>query len=152
VTYTSTTRQEDDYEKLAKGIGYYNSDTPGFTVRSWPYLLKHKVNPPENSTSNEGNNCFTCRYTIQVRNEKYGLPYRQYIWQGRTYEADLTDAEGNPDPRAGQAWCFRYGEEEWINPGFKVSNPDKPAERIGARYQDYLDRADNNDKYKIACE
>lgn len=114
VTYTSTTRQEDDYEKLAKGIGYYNSKTPGFTVHSWPYILKHKVNPPENSSSNDGSNCFTCRYTIQVRNEKYGLPYRQYIWQGGTYDADLTDAEGNPDPRAGQAWCFGYGEEEWI--------------------------------------
>ncbi len=115
VTYTNTPRQEDDYEKLAKGIGYYNSNTPGFTVHSWPYILKHKVNPPAKSTSNDGDNCFTCRYTIQVRNEKYGLPYRQYIWQGGSYTADLTDADGNPDPRAGQAWCFEYGEREWVS-------------------------------------
>lgn len=54
VTYTNATRQEDDYEKLAKGIGYYNSNTPRFTVHSWPYILQEKVNPPENSTSNEG--------------------------------------------------------------------------------------------------
>lgn len=84
--------------------------------------------------------------------DKLHLPYRQYIWQGGTYAADLTDAAGNPDPRAGQAWCFGYGEQEWLNPGFQVPSPTSPAERIGARYEDYRDRADNNDEYKIACE
>jgi hypothetical protein len=47
--------------------------------------------------------------------DKLHLPYRQYIWQGGTYAADLTDAAGNPDPRAGQAWCFGYGESEWLS-------------------------------------
>jgi hypothetical protein len=47
--------------------------------------------------------------------DKLHLPYRQYIWQGGTYAADLTDAAGNPDPRAGQAWCFEYGESEWLS-------------------------------------
>jgi len=31
------------------------------------------------------------------------------------FAEDLTDADGNPDPRAGQAWCFGYGESEWFS-------------------------------------
>ena len=46
--------------------------------------------------------------------DKLGLPYRQYIWKGGTYAADLKDDKDNPDPRAGQDWCFGYGEQEWL--------------------------------------
>jgi hypothetical protein len=102
------------------------------------------------STSNNGSNCFTCRYAIQVRNEKYGLPYRQYIWQGGTYAADLTDVAGNPDPRAGQAWCFGYGEQEWLNPGFQV--PIRSGGFRAANWDDYRNRANRELNYRISCE
>jgi len=126
--YGNEDRQEDAYEKLSKGVAYYNSNTPGFNQRSWPLLLKTKVNPVDNtltetdeSTSNSGDNCFTCRYTIQIRNEKYGLPYRKYIWQGGTgldldndgVIATVPNNEGIVESEI--PWCFGYGEQEWLS-------------------------------------
>ena len=66
--------------------------------------------------------CFSCKYTIQVRNQRLGPPYRQYIWIGGVYPATKPNPdagkEGQPDtiphPYANQTWCFGYGEEEWI--------------------------------------
>ncbi len=101
---TAIGTNEDDYEKLARGIAAYNT-SPG--NQSWPVILRNT------------SHCTICavNYSIDVRNSsaKFNLPYRQYIWQGGTYPADLTDASGNPDPRAGQAWCFGYGESEWLS-------------------------------------
>lgn len=82
--------------------------------------------------------------------DKLNLKKRQYIWQGGTYPRSNPD--GTAHPKAGQAWCFVYGEQEWLKPEFNVPNPEKPNERIDARYQDYFDRADNNDEHKISCE
>lgn len=45
-------------------------------------------------------------YAIEVM-RRYGIPARTYIWKGGTYAA--------PDPRAGQDWCFAYGEKEWVD-------------------------------------
>jgi hypothetical protein len=52
------------------------------------------------------------------------LPYRTYIWKGGTYPPFLLndagepqlDTDGNPisHTQAGQAWCFGYGESEWL--------------------------------------
>ena len=121
---------EDAYDTLSKAIAFYNGETivrewPG---NSWPETLKNTVVTTTSSQQNgdAGNGqryCFSCRYSILVR-EHFGLPKRQYIWQGGMYppilmNADGTpqlDADGNsiPHPQAGQPWCFGYGESEWI--------------------------------------
>ncbi len=41
------------------------------------------------------------------------INYRQYIWQGGTYPRSNPD--GTAHPKAGQAWCFVYGEQEWLS-------------------------------------
>lgn len=69
--------------------------------------------------------CFSCEYSISVRNVKYGLPYRQYLWKGGKNPVDMPilDAHGNPEkeadgitnkihPEADKDWCFAYGESE----------------------------------------
>ena len=90
---------EDEYGLLARAIGFYNGVGGRFANYSWPYILKTYTRP-EVGTSNKSPNCFSCQYTIQVRNQKFGLPYRTYIWKG--------NANGQPD------WCFEYGEREWV--------------------------------------
>ena len=44
--------------------------------------------------------------TIMHSNQMMALPYRSYVWRGGVYVA--------PDPKAGQEWCFVYGEKEWM--------------------------------------
>lgn len=148
-TITST-HTDDTYEILSKGIGAYNQGHTAFDkTDSWAELLVSQSHAGTGKTAAAMNYALDTLHTVS---RGIGLPYRQYIWQGGMYPANLTDAAGNPDPRAGTAWCFGYGEQEWLNPGFQVQNPANPLERIGARYQDYFDRADNNDAYKMACE
>jgi len=45
---------------------------------------------------------------------KLSLPFRTYVWKGGTWSADLKKKDGSPDPRAGKAWCFVFGEKEWM--------------------------------------
>jgi hypothetical protein len=50
---------------------------------------------------------------------------RTYIWRGGTIPAQIPDPDfegdgdapmiDNPDPNAGQAWCFAYSEEDWVD-------------------------------------
>jgi len=68
---------------------------------------------------------------VKVR-ETFGLPKRTYIWKGGTYPADLTDENGNPDPKAGTEWCFKYGEEEWMD---------------GEKFEEVKKAANTEDKY-----
>lgn len=103
--------QDDAYELLAKGIGGYNQGTATFNnTNSWIDTLITTV-------KGSGSVATAIEYALDIlHNEDKGiaLPYRQYIWKGGTYAADLKDEQGNPDPRAGQDWCFGYGEEEWL--------------------------------------
>ena len=46
-----------------------------------------------------------CKYSIDVKNVRLGIPYRQYIWLGGIFPATHVNA--------GQEWCFAYGEQEW---------------------------------------
>lgn len=103
--------EDDSYELLAKGIGGYNQGAATFSGnQSWIDTLI--------ATSKNSNTVATAiEYALDIlhsADKGIALPYRQYIWKGGTYDANLTDAEGNPDPKAGQDWCFGYGEEEWL--------------------------------------
>jgi|GEM_PF-4331267 len=172
VTTVLLTGQEDDYEGLAKAIGIYNSngtaERPIFTNRSWAGRLRY-MEYQTSSKENTATVCHSCKYSLKVRNKAgtFQNHLRQYVWQGadsggsRDVNGDGTIADvpatgASPAIQEtnlpGVPWCFGYGEEEWLNPEFQVPDPTNPTERIGARYQDYLDRADNNDEHKIACE
>jgi hypothetical protein len=120
VILSPTTINEDDYELFSKGIGVYNGFGGGFSNNSWPYLMKNKNKPPKDdpstktvneSVSNDGKNCFSCMYSINIKNEKFGLPYRSYIWEGA---AEVPENPATPELEYKAAWCFEYGEEEWM--------------------------------------
>ena len=60
-----------------------------------------------------------------MKNKKYGLPYRTYIWEGAAGEDLNGDGEIKnvpADPNTvpptqelkEEGWCFAYGEEEWV--------------------------------------
>ena len=77
----------------------------------------------EAAKGNSGHKCFSCKYTIQVRNQRFGLPFRQYIWVGEREQAQVPDPDYTgtgtapkvPNPNAGDpSWCFAFGEGEWI--------------------------------------
>ena len=150
-TTLQLTDREDDYEGLAKAIGIYNgngsNERPIFTNRSWAGRLRY-MQYDLGSTQNTATVCHSCKYSLKVRNKAgtFENHLRQYIWQGGTYPADLTDAAGNPDPRAGQAWCFGYGESEWINPELH------PITGSVLTWQGYRDLAVTNISRRISCE
>jgi hypothetical protein len=121
---------------------------------SWPDLLRIK------------SWCAKCgmEYSIDIRNKRFGLPYRQYIWKGGKNPVDMPildsnynpekEMDGTPDkihPYAGKDWCFAYGEREWRNPSFTVPNPSNPANRIPASFSYFRDRADNNAAFRTNC-
>lgn len=39
------------------------------------------------------------------------LPYRTYIWEG---PAEVPENPATPEIEYKAAWCFKYGEEEWM--------------------------------------
>ncbi|GAA6135447.1 hypothetical protein NBRC116188_22370 [Oceaniserpentilla sp. 4NH20-0058] len=129
--------QEDEYEQLARAIAEYNLN-PG--DKSWPIILKNKKLA----------DCKSCEYSIDVRNsaDKFNLPYRTYIWKGGTYPANLTDENGNSDPKAGTDWCFAYGENEWMEP-FDVKEPGQPTRK--AKFEDYKKKAKRDKNLKVSC-
>jgi len=68
-------------------------------------------------------------WTYKPANGGY-LPYRTYIWKGGKYKADLKLADGvTPDPKAGQDWCFVFGEREWVG-----GKSWEKTQKIGKRY------------------
>ena len=123
---TPVLAQEGTYEVFAKSIGLYNgkgelSSTP------WAEMLMTESIPTtkevEAAKGNSGHKCFSCKYTIQVRNQRFGLPFRQYIWVGEREQAQVPDPDYTgtgtapkvPNPNAGDpSWCFAFGEGEWI--------------------------------------
>jgi hypothetical protein len=90
---------------------------------SYAKLLKY-MSYVHNSTRNAGGVCHTCKYVIEIKERFIPHNLRTYIWEGDPIPLQIPDAnfEGdgdppmidNPDPNAGQTWCFEYGEEEWI--------------------------------------
>jgi hypothetical protein len=90
--------EEDEYEQLAVAIAAYNT-SPG--SGTWPSILKNKTKTK----------CHSCEYSIDVRNVKFKLPYRTYIWEG---SAEVPENPATPELEYKAAWCFAYGEEEWM--------------------------------------
>jgi hypothetical protein len=141
-TLQTIAAKDDDYELLAKGVAAYNS-TPG--NKSWPNILKEKAK----------GSCASCEYSIDVRNVRYKLPYRQYIWKGGKYpkyelNADgttKTDAQGNPvlHPKSEQDWCFAYGEQEWMSPALN------PLTKVPLDWTGYKDAAEADEALQMNC-
>jgi hypothetical protein len=139
-TLTAISNEDDAYEVLAKAIAGYNGGLEFWKKDSWANLLRQTQLPSDNKTfaNTLGGRCSSCKYSIEVRNVRYGLPYRQYIWKGGKYpkydlDADgevKKDAQGNPilHPKSEQDWCFAYGEQEWIG-GVKWSDAKDYSER-----------------------
>ena len=50
-------------------------------------------------------------YSIKIKNKIFGLPYRSYIWEGA---AEVPENPATPELEYKAAWCFAYGEEEWM--------------------------------------
>ncbi|RFA27165.1 hypothetical protein CAI21_15045, partial [Alkalilimnicola ehrlichii] len=77
----------DAYDTFALGVAAYNGGL-GMFARSWPRWLKYwRFDRNAVRNSNSTMVCFSCRYSIEVRNfEHYlNLPYREYIWAGEIY-------------------------------------------------------------------
>ncbi len=146
-TLKSLSTLEDDYETLARAIGGYNGG--GFYgAKSWPELIKTKKFTTVATRSNSGENCSSCTYSINVRNQRFGLPYRTYVWKGGD---TLQDTNGNNVQDAGEAkvpWCFAYGEKEWLTPDTFT--------KAGISYLgqiiDYKKRALRKPANRIVCE
>jgi hypothetical protein len=108
--------EEDEYEQLAVAIAAYNS-SPG--SGTWPSILKNKTKTK----------CHSCEYSIDVRNVKFKLPYRTYIWEGA---AEVPENPATPELEYKAAWCFAYGEKEWM--AGKVFNVVKKAANLEDKY------------------
>lgn len=124
--------KDDEYEIFSKGIGLYNGAGNTFTKLSWPNIIKTKNIPPvddsdtntNESISNKDNNCFSCQYSINIKNVRYGLSYRTYIWRGASDidvngDGEIKDIDADPSavpPITAikeKGWCFAFGEKEW---------------------------------------
>jgi hypothetical protein len=109
-----TNSNEGNYELLAKGIGLYNGAAGKFTTTSWPALLKDQIVPPGGTVVAELNTedrCHSCKYSIEIRHTA-GLGYRAYVWKGG--EAIPDDPATTDIDESQPAWCFKYGEKEWL--------------------------------------
>jgi hypothetical protein len=131
--------KEGDYELFARALAGYNGGPKTINNSSWLKWLKGTPPSVVSSLDNKpGIRCGSCAYSLQIKNQKWGLPYRKYIWEGGKYppfgiNEDGTlklDIEGEPIPheKAGQKWCFVYGEEDWVN-GLKYIDLNSAATR-----------------------
>lgn len=121
---------DDAYDILSKALAGYNAGTGFGSSVSWSEWIKRtrRQKDGDGYQNRLDGACFSCLYTLQVKNEKYGLPYRTYKWKGGKNPEDMPilDADGNPElesddvtqkvhPDAGKDWCFAYGESEWMS-------------------------------------
>jgi len=92
-----------------------------------------------------------------VANPGY-LPYTTFIWSSGQNGLDLdgdgtiaTTANADGVIEANTPWCYAYGELDWMRPAFQVADPENPSNRIGARKDNYLERATDDSSYRISC-
>ena len=117
----TTTHKDDRYEQLVKALGAYNQGWSTFNnTESWSELIidpETQKSSPLKTAMEYGLDILKDSNEVNGVRSNHGirLPYREYIWLGGNYPADLTDENGNPDPKAGTEWCFKYGEEEWVD-------------------------------------
>lgn len=163
-TVTGGNHTDDTYELLVKAIGAYNQGAGVFNRSAWVSLLTSQMTLnsrefnrireiPYKRRSNDEKLAYgrtvAMEYGMSVMHDddKLNLPYRKYRWQGGTYPAQNPD--GTPHPRAGQAWCFEFGEEDWLTPAFDVNI--RTGGTRPANWNDYAMRATRNDIYKLEC-
>lgn len=97
---------------LAKAITLYNG--AAFVAdSSWETVLRERIYTPNSNGGNREGRCYSCGYSINVRNEHFGMPHRSYIWLGA--EA-VENNPATPEDESQDAWCFAYGEQEWRDP------------------------------------
>ncbi|ACE85248.1 hypothetical protein CJA_2507 [Cellvibrio japonicus Ueda107] len=119
-------RVDDAYELLAKAIGSYNGGTG--MGSTWANMLKATNPGLDNGKPRMGRAHSNRTYAIQVL-RRFGAPARTYIWKGGVEpdQIPVIGADGSPEtnedgstkmqanPKAGQDWCFAYGEQEWMS-------------------------------------
>jgi len=80
-------------------------------------MKTYKVSPTGSSV-NVGNKdktkriCYSCKYSIQVR-ANAGFGFRSYVWRGAAAIPDNPATTGVDESQP--AWCFAYGEQEWVS-------------------------------------
>ena len=120
--------KDDEYEVFAKAVAAYNGGNGFWNSATWAGILKQTRKPKSGDAFANAPNgtCFSCEYSIKVRNQKYGLPYRTYIWEGKkgtdlNGDGEIKNVAANPTAvppipeLKEEGWCFAYGEEEWVD-------------------------------------
>ncbi|WP_353351707.1 hypothetical protein [Oceaniserpentilla sp. 4NH20-0058] len=146
---------DDEYEVLVKALGAYNQGATKFNNSlSWSEILT------DSKTMEDAKLVKAIRYGLDILKDiekphvvrtDHGirLPLRTYIWKGGTYPANLTDENGNSDPKAGTEWCFEYGEEEWLAGGKIMGDDGKLRDKV---FSDYQDVADFDVDQRVDCQ
>jgi hypothetical protein len=145
---------DDNYEKLAKGIGGYNQGEGIFKNRpAWVGMLVRDKNSPEEIKA--------IKYAMSVMHDsnKLNINKRTYIWEGGkgldvNKDGKIKDIAANPDAippviavvETTIPWCFKYGEQEWVSP------EKHPLTKINLNWQGYKDLATANSTRRITCE
>jgi hypothetical protein len=114
---TDNKYSDDTYEVLVKALGGYNQGAGTFNdTTSWSELLLTK------SVKGKSLQEKAMRYGLDIlkntnvvngvnSNHGIGLPLRSYIWEGA---AEVPENPATPELEYKAAWCFAYGEEEWV--------------------------------------
>ena len=113
---------DDDYMLLGKAVIAYNmgtgerSESASLQVDSYFDFLQESPRRI-GSGNNERMRPKWFGYWLTIKEKSFGqfsrdkiegyLPYAQYLWHGGTW----TEAENAE--KAGEDWCFMYGEKEW---------------------------------------
>ncbi len=142
-----TSNQETDYEGLSRGIAGYNGGDV-MHEHSWPAWIKSTPAIKIGNIKNKyGTRCPSCTYAVNIKNEKFGLEKRTYIWKGGNY--------ASTHEKAGQDWCFAYGETEWINPGTvaetKIVDEQVVTVTRNKNFNDYLKDAKKDENLQLSC-
>ncbi|GGY59558.1 hypothetical protein GCM10011297_35080 [Bacterioplanes sanyensis] len=151
--------REDDYEALAKAIAFYNGASLWMRNFTWPRAIRY-LQYDEDSTRNigaggrDGNytadgTCHSCKYSIEVRNQAglFAGRLRDYVWLGGIATADInTDADPEVEIRAGEEWCFVYGESEWIT--HETVLDEGTGQQRRKIFSDFMEDAEDNNLLK----
>jgi hypothetical protein len=157
---------DDDYEIFAKAVAGYNGSMGFWKEHTWAHILantrkstQYEKNAGKFSNKIDGA-CVSCAYSIDVRNVKYGLPYRTYIWEGekakdKNNDGEIKNIEANPNSvppvlaSNEEGWCFAYGEKEWMAGGTIKGDDGKIRSII---FTDYKDIAELDDSKQVDCK
>jgi hypothetical protein len=156
--------KDDEYEVFAKAVAAYNGGNEFWKTRTWAEILKQTNKPKsgDNFANKPKGPCFSCEYSIKVRNVKYGLPYRTYIWEGGkgvdvNNDKEIKDIVADPNAvppveavtETTVPWCFAYGEKEWVAGGTIKDDDGKIRSKI---FTDYKDISELDESKRVDCK